>query len=472
MNAVIGSLFSGYGGLDMGVAAALGGPSRVAWHCEIDAAPARVLAHHHPGVPNLGDITAVQWADAEPVDVLTGGFPCQDLSLAGGRAGLREGTRSGLWSHMASAIDALRPSLVVIENVRGILSAAAHSDVEPCPWCVGDDEGEPALRALGAVLADLADLGYDAAWHGLRAADVGAPHGRFRIFIAAWPSGDSLDVDGARGRRPLEPSSDGPHRGAGAAAQDADGAAGRERRVAAPGPASGGRARPDAGGRGRAPAADAGRDARPENDPHGPAARGSRGTAADADGDALRVEPEPEPGRGRPAQPRQPRDLGRPAPDAEGDGRDEGRPAPARQLGGPHAPFGSADAVADADGDGREGEREADRGDLPQRHPDRRHGQAPALEWGPYADAVHRWQHVLGRVAPAPTELAPKGGQRLSPAFVEWLMGLPDGHVTGVPGITRNEQLKALGNGVVPQQAEHAVRVLLAARHAALRGAA
>lgn len=399
----VGSLFSGYGGLDMGVAAALGVPTRIAWVCEIDPAPARVLAHHHPNTPNLGDITAVQWDDVEPVDVLTGGFPCQDLSLAGGRAGLREGTRSGLWSHMAAAIDHLRPSLVVIENVRGLLSAAAHSDVEPCPWCLGDADGEPPLRALGAVLADLADLGYDAAWHGLRAADVGAPHGRFRVFIAAWPAADTYD--GGREGRPGQ-------LGAGRRGEPAD--------------------------RRRCPAADA--------------------------DDPGREGPEPAAGRDRPAR--------RPAPDAEGDGRDEGRPEPARQLGGPHAPFGSADAVADADGDGREGEREADRGDLPQRHPDRRHGQAPALEWGPYADAVHRWQHVLGRVAPAPTELAPKGGQRLSPAFVEWLMGLPDGHVTGVPGLTRNEMLRMLGNGVVPQQAEHAVRVLLAARHAALRGAA
>lgn len=82
--------------------------------------------------------------------------------------------------------------------------------------------------------------------------------------------------------------------------------------------------------------------------------------------------------------------------------------------------------------------------------------------WGPYAAAVHRWERALGRVAPAPTEPAPRGGQRLAPVFVEWLMGIPSGWVTAVPGITRNEQLKALGNGVVPQQATAAVRRLLA----------
>lgn len=85
------------------------------------------------------------------------------------------------------------------------------------------------------------------------------------------------------------------------------------------------------------------------------------------------------------------------------------------------------------------------------------------MEWGPYGPAIHRWGTVVGRVAPAPTDTAPKGGQRLSPRFVEWMMGLNDGHVTAVPGLSRNDQLKALGNGVVPQQAAHAVRVLLAA---------
>jgi len=181
----IGELFAGYGGLGMGVKAVLGG--EVVWVSEIESGPRKVLAHRYPDAPNLGDITAVDWSQVEPVDVLTGGFPCQDVSTAGKRAGLRPGTRSGLWQHMAYAVDQLRPGLVLIENVRGLLSAEAHSDVEPCPWCVGDD-ADGALRALGAVLGDLADLGYDAVWCGLRAADVGAAHGRFRVFVAAFPA--------------------------------------------------------------------------------------------------------------------------------------------------------------------------------------------------------------------------------------------------------------------------------------------
>lgn len=94
-----------------------------------------------------------------------------------------------------------------------------------------------------------------------------------------------------------------------------------------------------------------------------------------------------------------------------------------------------------------------------------RDATADALNnWGDYAPAIARWEQTLGRPAPAPTEPTGRGGAyRLSPAFVEWMMGLPDGHVTDVPGLTRNAQLKALGNGVVPQQAAEAVRYLTSA---------
>ncbi len=189
----IGSLFSGYGGLDLAVAEAFG--AEVAWHCEWDDAPSKILERNFPGVPNFRDVSKVDWAAVEPVDILTGGFPCQDLSLAGKRAGLREGTRSGLWSEFAEAIRVIQPKFVVIENVRGLLSASAYSDLEFCPWCMGDESGEPVLRALGAVLGDLADIGYDAEWTGLRAADAGAPHNRFRIFIVAYPR--RFDVENA-----------------------------------------------------------------------------------------------------------------------------------------------------------------------------------------------------------------------------------------------------------------------------------
>src|SRR5687767_3617024 len=106
----IGSLFSGYGGLDLGVAALV--DSEVLWHCEIDPAAVILLAHHWPDTPNLGDVREVDWSAVPAVDVLTGGFPCQDVSVAGRRAGVRDGTRSGLWAHMVKAVAALRPGFV------------------------------------------------------------------------------------------------------------------------------------------------------------------------------------------------------------------------------------------------------------------------------------------------------------------------------------------------------------------------
>jgi DNA (cytosine-5)-methyltransferase 1 len=183
----IGSLFSGYGGLDIATINVFGGS--VVWHCEWDDAPSKILAKHYPGIPNHRDVTKIDFTQVEPVDILTGGFPCQDLSLAGKRAGLKDGTRSGLWSEFARAIKELKPKLVIIENVRGLLSAEAtiFSDMEPCPWCVGDEPTEPTMRALGAVLGELDNLGYNATWCSVRASDAGAAHGRFRVFIVAYP---------------------------------------------------------------------------------------------------------------------------------------------------------------------------------------------------------------------------------------------------------------------------------------------
>lgn len=181
----IGSLFSGYGGLDLGVMSVLGG--KVVWHCEWDDAPSVVLDKHWPGVPNYRDVSMVDFSKVEKVDILTGGFPCQDVSLVGRRAGMSDGTRSGLWSEFARAIKEIRPRLVVIENVRGLLSGKANSTVEHCSTCMGEREPESVLRALGAVLGDLADLGYNARWCGLPASEAGAPHQRFRIFIVAHP---------------------------------------------------------------------------------------------------------------------------------------------------------------------------------------------------------------------------------------------------------------------------------------------
>jgi DNA (cytosine-5)-methyltransferase 1 len=190
----IGSLFSGYGGLDLAVVELTGGT--VVWHCEWDDAPAKILEHNFPGVPNYRDVSQVDFTEVEPVDILTGGFPCQDLSVAGKRKGLTAGTRSNLWFEFHRAIVELRPKIVVIENVRGLLSGKAFSELELATSGLEYKQKLPILRAMGAVAGSLAEIGYDCKWTTIRAADAGAPHNRFRVFIIAYPSvGDSYDSD-------------------------------------------------------------------------------------------------------------------------------------------------------------------------------------------------------------------------------------------------------------------------------------
>lgn len=178
-----GSLFSGAGGLDLAVEEVFG--ATCAWHSEINPAAAKVLKHHWPEVPNLGDISAVDWSRVEPVEIICGGFPCQDISVAGRQAGMGNGTRSGLWSEFARVIAQLRPNFVVIENARNLLSVEANRSVEQFAAGVGDGSDGPVLRAIGAVLGDLSDLRYDAQWITASASDVGAPHRRERVFILA-----------------------------------------------------------------------------------------------------------------------------------------------------------------------------------------------------------------------------------------------------------------------------------------------
>lgn len=412
---LIGELFAGYGGLGMAVQAVYGG--KLAWYSEFDAAPSRIMAHHHPGVPNYGDVTAIDWDEVPRVDILTGGFPCQDVSVAGRRAGMTDGTRSGLWSHMAHAIDVLRPQLVVIENVGGLFSAEATSVMEPHPWCLGDDgTGEHAvlLRAVDAVLSTLSELGYDAEWTALRAADVGAPHGRLRVFITAHPQGQPWSVG----------------HGDGGDASDANRGLLRQH--------GGGASTEEAGA----------------DEDHRPARIGGGAGAV-----ALFPTPQAErgthalsPGAGQKPRPKLDRiDLLLPTPGANL-GENGGPQHPDKRRAGGHS-VSIEDAVHGLSllptpraTDGTKGgpNQAGSSGDL----------MLPSAvqpeRFGPYAPAIQRWEQVLGRPAPAPTEPG-KNRPRLAAKFVEFLMGLPDGHVTGV-GLTRNQELKALGNGVVPQQ--------------------
>ncbi|MGA5670112.1 DNA cytosine methyltransferase [Streptomyces pseudogriseolus] len=552
----IGSLFTGTGALDLAVMDVF--DAEVVWHSQYEPPDkngkedtnqyaAKILARHWPDVPNLWDITKVDWQavlqEHGPVDILTGGFPCQDVSSAGKRAGLTADSRSGLWAHFARAIHELNPRLVVIENVEGLLSAPADRGLGLDAEALEKEaRAGRVLRALGAVLGDLATLGFHAEWERVGADDVGAPHRRRRVIIYAWQAsfdpcgfgwGDGsriLSRLGAAGRdaEVAADSSDvGHERGWGArdgrsgsadgdlSAADAGGAGLEVGGVEPDGPElpaaerSGGESAADSDGfeserrggvgvLGGQAAAEPGEGNQRERAGH--TARDSREAAADTDGRGREGDQERDGGQEEGQPEREPRldpvgrgvrrgvaepvcptclcprsdhdaaglchgclhcidpELGQPGicpddcpvcadeadADAQGDGRHEGRTEPAGQQGRPDAAQSRRAASADADSVGCR----ADVLDL-------RSGQ-PDLDWGDYEPAIRRWERVLGRRAPWPTDAL----GRLSPVFTEWMMGLPDGWVTDTPGLTRPAMLRALGNGVVWQQAAYALRLL------------
>ncbi len=166
----IGSLFSGIGGLELGLESA--GVGHTLWQVEAEAFPRSILARHWPGADrSVCDVRLAGSHNLAPVEVICGGFPCQDISTAGLGAGL-DGRKSGLWFEYARILREVRPRFVVVENVASLL-----------------------VRGLDRVLGSLAELGYDAEWSTLSAAEVGAPHLRRRLFIIGW-----LPDAGLRGR--------------------------------------------------------------------------------------------------------------------------------------------------------------------------------------------------------------------------------------------------------------------------------
>lgn len=359
----IGSLCTGYGGIDL----ALGG--QLAWVADNAPGPSKLLAHRMPAVPNLGDLTRVEWSHVEPVDIITGGFPCQPFSHAGKREGTND--ERHIWPHIARALGVLRPRYAFFENVPGLLSLG-----------------------FADVLADLAQIGFDARWVCVRAADVGAPHRRERVFIVAT----NTEVI-RRAERWPEPT---PRQwGYGAAIGGAALSADTER---------------------------AGSQGQPISQLLGPSLIAARDRAATPNTDGQRF------------------------------GQLGGtKPATARQSGAQHGGTATNAQI-------NEQREQADRGIRAEP----RHGaERSDTQWGAYAPAITRWEHLTGRIAPNATEPNSRGKQRLSPRFVEWLMGLPGGWVTDVPGLSRTKQLELLGNGVVPQQARAAFDILTDAKAAA-----
>lgn len=299
----IGSLCSGAGGLDLAVEKVFA--ATTAWHCEVDPATSKVLAHRWPGVPNHGDLTTVDWSTVEPVDIVCAGWPCQPWSLAGKRKGAED--ERAIWPEIARAVRELRPRWVCLENVSAVV----------------------VLGELARAAGDLAEAGYDAQWVCVSASEVGAPHKRERFFLLA------ADTESVR--------------------------PGERQQSCVSGVSS-----------------------------------TFGGSGSDVGVDLL--------------------------------------PTP---------------RTTDANGAGSHGD-----GGLDLRT------TVIQNQWGKYQSAIERWE-TLTRPAPSPTELNSKGNPRLSARFAEWMMGLPDGWVTDVLGITRSQQLKALGNGVVPQQAAAALSCLL-----------
>lgn len=166
-------LFSGIiGGFSLGLERS-GGFKTVAF-CEIEPFCRRVLKKHWPEVPQYDDVRTLTAdrlaADGIGVDAICGGFPCQDVSVAGKRAGL-DGKRSGLWAEFARIIGELRPRYVIVENTPGLLSLG-----------------------MGRVLGDLAALGLDAEWHCIPAGALGAPHERDRVWIVAHTHGEGFQI--------------------------------------------------------------------------------------------------------------------------------------------------------------------------------------------------------------------------------------------------------------------------------------
>jgi DNA (cytosine-5)-methyltransferase 1 len=327
----IGSLCTGYGGLDIAVIKVFG--ARLAWCGDNDRHVSKILALRYPGVPNLGDLTQIDWSQLEPLDILCAGFPCQDISSSGKRLGIEKGEKSGIWRNIIEGIRILRPKLIIVENVSAIRS-----------------------RGLDRVLGDLAESGYDSVWTSLRASEVGAAHRRERVFILGYvPEAKDSLLAAHTGRQ-------------------------------------------------RWPRWTVGREAKGWWTPGGSQRLG----AVACSRTARQVEHHP-------------------PTDSPGQQRNQGLTKTAKQQRESESALGHD----------RTGQKAS---------------SVSEVAWGQYEEAIRRWEAITGRCAPYPVEAGTKGQPRLSPAFSEWLMGLPRGFVTDL-GLPYSAQHRAIGNGVMPRQA-------------------
>ena len=342
----VGSLCTGYGGLEMGLKAAFG-EIDLRFVSDIDKNASTLLAHHHPDTPNLGDLTTVNWEQQDQIDVLTAGYPCQPFSVAGKRKGTQDDR--AIFSFISNAVSVLRPRYLFFENVAGHLTIGG-----------------------AGVIAELTRLRYNCRWGIIRASETGAAHQRKRLFI--WC--ETKDTNSYR-------------------------------------------------------------------------------------------ECETQTGQGRRRQVRPSRPVGQVISDTTfSDGTDTKQPSmdkAARSTAESRKPVSEITTYPSSKRHGRRqdartmgsfnGEMETETRRQRTRQ-QLKYRSSKAFNWRQYETAIRRWETVINRPAPIPVD--DKG---VNPVFVEWFMGLPEGHVTGL-GLSRSAELKMLGNGVVPQQARLALEIL------------
>ena len=402
----IGSLFSGIGGLELGLERAGLGPVR--WQVEIDPFCRSVLARHWPDAARYGDVQELtrgrrirRWAaSALRTDLICGGFPCTDISCAGNQAGIH-GEHSSLWFEFARVVRLVRPRFVVVENV----AALAH-------------------RGLGVVLGDLAACGYDSVWDCIPAAAIGAPHRRDRLFVVAWRVPDS-QRDALRL---------GAERGSGAARQALGGN---------PFAVQLGQAMADCDGRGR-------EGLRVEEEGVG---QGPRGDVAHGSGGSPVGDADVELGRQGAANSRGRRKRSRPGTVAGSDGPSADVGDPYHQSGRPAkqrsprrgATARASEALADAAGEGQQGSTPEGAGQpvLP----------AGRRAFPPAPDDVLAWGRVPADSQPSICRVAHGVSPGMDDALAHRIARLP-----------------ALGNAVVPRVAEVVGRVVLSINDALEKG--
>jgi len=352
----IGSLCTGYGGLDLAVEKVF--DAETIWCAEFDKYASEVIEQRF-GIANFGDIKTINWETVPSIDILTAGYPCQPFSTAGQRKGTNDPRH--IWPYIKEAICTLRPGLVILENVRGHLT-------------LGFKE----------VLKDLAEIGFDARWEIVRASDIGAPHQRARLFIIAYPNGDACEESRRTNRSILEQAIEIINRA------------------------------------------------------NWNVHRSSNSNVKHSNTNSIGFSLEQEQSRTE---------------------WNQGKPQ--SQPSGMVTQIGVSSATIPTNpSSSRLRQNKLDK----FHQANNRTRSGVALDGEPLANlwwrdtayeaAIERWKAIQGEPP------SPLMGERLNPKFVEWMMGLPDGWVTDT-GLSVTQQLKMLGNGVVPQQAEYAIIKLL-----------